>query len=901
MPQFRAPKLKPDIMKYLYHLLTPLFGVLFSIASFAQPDRVEGELLLQIDINASAESIASDYRDAGLTSERLLSAPMNIYLFRFNPEANASELLKDLREDERVSLAQFNHVVRQRCSEINDPQYGTQWHHRNDGENGNTEDSDIDTDLAWGITTGGTTASGDTIVVCVIEGGNLNHPDLSPNAWRNNQEIPNNGIDDDNNGYVDDYLGWNVAGGDDSGVLQGGHGTQVMGMIGARGSNELGVVGANWDIKIMSVAGENLGNEASVVEAYTYPLTMRQRYMETEGDSGAFVVATNASWGIDFGDPTEVPIWTAFYDTLGVYGILNCGATANNNVDIDEVGDIPTAAPSDYMISVTATNSSDIRTFSAFGATTVDLGAPGEAVSTTAGSDEYTFTSGTSFASPLTAGVIGLLYSVPCQAFADFVRDNPQAGADLVRQALFDGVDPVPNLEGQTVTGGRLNAFNSLVLLLEECTDENICIPPVGFQAELEADTIYTLNWTSINELTPTVRFKPQSSEEWIVIEGIEGSSLILDTLSRCTTYDFEIGTACEEGGEVTYTSCLTISTLGCCVVPETLETDEIDETQTDAIWSTDFGIESYDLYYRLLGEEEWILYGNYADTNAVTIEGLTLCTEYELLVNPACSETLDGLITEFRTKGCGACLDNFYCPSFSNNSSEEFIEEVTIGSYNFQTGNNGGYAFFEDEEFILGLGEIYEVELVPGFTGQAWSEFFKIWIDLDQDGEFSEPEELVFSSEEGSSEPVSGQFTVPEDALEGPTRIRVAMKYVGGFGPDNVEACENYEWGETEDYCLTLTEVTSTDNNESLQTFGLFPNPTANEITLDFQPSGQSITGAYRFLVFDVTGKQLMSRPAYSGTNRFSLSEFESGVYLYRLEDPNGTVLKTGKLIKTD
>jgi subtilisin family serine protease len=141
---------------------------------------------------------------------------------------------------------------------------------------------------------------------------------------------------------------------------------------------------------------------------------MRRLYNETDGEKGAFVVATNASWGINGGEPADSPLWCAMYDSLGAQGVLNCGATANNNVDVDVVGDLPTACPSDFMISVTATNIDDMRTFSAYGATTIDVGAPGDNVYTTSISGGYGTTSGTSFASPLTAGVIGLLYSAPC-------------------------------------------------------------------------------------------------------------------------------------------------------------------------------------------------------------------------------------------------------------------------------------------------------------------------------------------------------------------------------------------------------------------------------------------------------------------------------------------------------
>src|SRR5690606_11172749 len=94
-----------------------------------------------------------------------------------------------------------------------------------------------------------------------------------------------------------------------------------------------------------------------------------------------------------------------------------------------------------------------------------------------AGTNGYTTTSGTSFASPLTAGVIGLLYSVSCNDFMNLVKLDPQAGADLIRDALYDGVDVIPGLVGEVATGGRINTFNSLQLLVDNCTDAPDCAP----------------------------------------------------------------------------------------------------------------------------------------------------------------------------------------------------------------------------------------------------------------------------------------------------------------------------------------------------------------------------------------------------------------------------------------
>ena len=226
-------------------------------------------------------------------------------------------------------------------------------------------------------------------------------------------------------------------------------------------------------------------NTANVLASYGYAYEMRALYNETNGAEGAFVVATNSSWGIDNANPANYAVWCEFYDTMGEAGILSCGATANNNVNVDVVGDMPTGCSSVYMVAVTATNDDDVRTFSGYGVQRIDVGAPGQNVRTTSGTNGYTTTSGTSFASPLTAGVIGLLYSIPCESFVQFVKTNPQGGADLVRDALFDGVDPVSNLQNEVATGGRINALNSINLLLADCND-NPCQPNVT--SSVEAD-----------------------------------------------------------------------------------------------------------------------------------------------------------------------------------------------------------------------------------------------------------------------------------------------------------------------------------------------------------------------------------------------------------------------------
>ncbi|MGF1565017.1 MAG: S8 family serine peptidase [Flavobacteriales bacterium] len=479
-----------------------LFVFALVLATNAQ-NFIPGEIIVMAHKGVRPETITGQIaRSTGgairLEVEQELAKSAGIYLLTVNADAATTQsILRQVQNLKEVRAAQLNYTVTMRETLPNDPEFNAQWHHRNTGQTGGTAGADVSTTEAWDITTGGQTADNDDIVVCIIEGANMNHPDLAPNHWINTQEIPDNGIDDDGNGYVDDYFGWNPDANNDE-IFSGNHGTNVAGMIGARGNNALGATGANWDVKMMVVTVGSL-TTANVLASYGYAYDMRVLYNTTNGAQGAFVVATNSSWGIDNANAANFPVWCEFYDTMGEAGILSCGATANNNVNIDQVGDMPTACTSPYMVAVTASNHNDVRTFSGFGVVSIDVAAPGESVRTTSGTSGYTTTSGTSFATPLTAGVIALLYSIPCQSFIDLVKSNPQAGADMVRNALYDGVDLIPNLAAEVATGGRINAFASMNLLLDQCVT-NPCQPSASATTSVNcANNTFSVNLSIVN------------------------------------------------------------------------------------------------------------------------------------------------------------------------------------------------------------------------------------------------------------------------------------------------------------------------------------------------------------------------------------------------------------------
>ncbi|MCI0450112.1 MAG: S8 family peptidase [Chlorobi bacterium] len=460
-------------------LLLTLFAILTTGSISADNNYVPGELLVMLKHNQSTSALTNDFGFIGLSVKEPVVEYMNIWLFSYNYSArNADLVLSEVRKHRSVAIAQFNHYVTERSIFPNDTRFGEQWSLHNTGQTGGTPDADIDAPEAWELTTSGLTAMGDTIVVAVVDGGfYLNHLDLV--FWKNWYDIPGNNIDDDGNGYIDDYNGWNAYNQTGNITASGTHGTHVSGTAGALGNNSLGVSGVNWNIKIMPVQGSS-GTEAIVVRAYGYVLKQRRVYDETNGGRGAFVVSTNSSFGVDYGQPINYPLWCAFYDSLGTAGILNACATANLNINIDVTGDIPTACPSEWMVSVTNTTNTDAKNSgAAYGLLTIDLGAPGTSILSTTSASNYGLSTGTSMATPHVAGAIAFMYNVAPSWWIQAYKSSPGPYSLIVKQKILQGVDPKPSLQNITVSGGRLNLHNSALLMqnLTAIGNQNTGIP----------------------------------------------------------------------------------------------------------------------------------------------------------------------------------------------------------------------------------------------------------------------------------------------------------------------------------------------------------------------------------------------------------------------------------------
>ncbi|MCC6726536.1 MAG: S8 family peptidase [Saprospiraceae bacterium] len=387
-----------------------------------------------------------------------LSARQNIHLLYVNGDSNEKDsFLNTLKSQPEVVSASFNAPVQFRDSIPNDELFTDQW----DMER-------IGAPKVWEYSTGGTSFHGHEIVVAVLDKGfDLLHPDLFDNYWVNEFEVPNDGEDNDNNGYVDDVRGWNFRQNSPMFSVER-HGTSVNGIIGAKGNNGIGTAGLNWNIKIMPLAIEYVDE---VISAFDYVLEMRRRFNESNGADGAFIVVTNGSFGIDGLMCSEYPEWGSMYDPLGQEGVLNVAATANQDWNIDEVGDIPTSCESDYMIAVTNTDMADNRVKGAgFGIVNIDLGAPGQGTSTTNLGESYRNDfSGTSSACPHVSGAIALLYSLPCSKLDSLALIAPGETALMMRKAILENVEKIPSLSDETASGGRLDVFESMKYLHAYC------------------------------------------------------------------------------------------------------------------------------------------------------------------------------------------------------------------------------------------------------------------------------------------------------------------------------------------------------------------------------------------------------------------------------------------------
>jgi len=459
-------------MTYFYR--TILFSILLVSLVYGGAARfVENDLIVRFDEGITRADIETILLDDNLEIVRQVSRPLNLWLLRVDLDKN--QLSKTRRQVEKIpeiKYAQNNHYLSLRNTP-DDPMYLQQWNFHNTGfdVNGNPsgiEDADIDAPEAWDISTGGETVFGRKIVAAIVDGGcDLDHADLQTNIWFNPAELlGDDNVDDDGNGWFDDSLGWNAYahnGDIPQTNLDASHGTHVSGTVGAHSDNTNQVAGVNWDIQLMIVAGASSTTDIAM-EAYSYVLEQKLAWLNSGGSEGAFVVTANSSFGENYVDCDTMPVWNDMYNAMGDAGILNIAATANVNVNVDVSGDLPTTCSSPYLISVTNSNKDDVKVNSAgYGATSIDLAAPGYGVLSTNFNNGTSTKYGTSMSAPHVTGAVALMHAAASPVLAQYYEDSPAEASLTFKALLLSSVDPLASLDGITVTGGRLNLHKAVL------------------------------------------------------------------------------------------------------------------------------------------------------------------------------------------------------------------------------------------------------------------------------------------------------------------------------------------------------------------------------------------------------------------------------------------------------
>ncbi len=770
----------------------------------------------------------------------------------------------------------------------NDPLFAQQWHHRNNGVPGGLPNADLDSDLAWTFATGGLTPAGDTIVVAVIDGGiDQLHPDLVANLWRNWAEIPNDGIDNDQNGYIDDVRGWNVLkNSDEIGGLSAAHGTPVSGIIGAQGNNGIGGSGVNWKVKIMFVATG--GTVADVLAAYEYIWQARRRYNRTGGKQGAFVVAVNNSFGTNLGVPAQAPLWCAAFDSLGQAGILSVAATANSPIDVDVLGDLPTTCPSDYLISVTSLARTDKKALNAaWGKQHIDLGAYGDGVFSTASVGSYGTFSGTSFAAPMVSGAVALLYSASCPRLIAEAQINPATAALRVKKWLLESVSPNPSLLGITLSGGRLNLASLLEAYQDGCPK---CPAPFALEAALPDVSPVVLLWKQVPDNQNTrLRWREVGTVEWKQETGVK-SPFLLSSLKPCTDYEFAVKAFCGPASESDWSPAKAFRSSGCCVPPTKLQPSFTQPTSVDLVWTQVPTAAGYRLRFRPQGSANWTFL--VFETHQGKIENLKPCTNFEVAVQTLCDALGGSDFSEpffFKTSGCGSCTEAAYCPSKSEHADDEWIAAVQIDSWSHISGIGGaGYQNFTNssaEPLQLFSGINRSVTVTPGFVGQPFKEMFRIFVDFNADGDFDDANELAFDPGFAHNGPMSGMLVVPPFNTSGLVRMRVMMKFANAVS-GLPKPCEIFGFGQVEDYCVELRPGGASpvdDFSEKLGVFSAFPQPATQQVTLLF-PFGIA-PDAGSLQIWDAIGRAVSVEVSSTadGTVNINTSNWSSGIYQVR------------------
>ena len=486
-------------------LAAGVLGSAFSGMTYGAPNVVPGELIVKLK-PGQENAFFSISKSLDIELKETISLSYGkLFLVRYENSIKMDSVQKMLESNDEVISANpnfiysivnpikeidFNSIINppQNLSTPNDPRFGELWGLNNTGSNDSgssrngVEGADIGAMEVWDLTRG----SREVRVAVIDTGVDYRHPDLAANMWVNEAEKNGEeGVDDDNNGFVDDIHGYDFANNDGDPLDGHGHGTHCSGTIGAVHNNETGVAGVMNDVTIVAVkflSDGGSGTTANAIKAIDYATTLDVDIM------------SNSWGGGGFSEDLKNAIVRA-----SEKGIIFTAAAGNSASDNDSRPHYPSNYDVENIVSVAAHGSDDtLASFSCYGSTTVHIAAPGQRILSTVKNGGYSSYSGTSMATPHVSGALGLLVA----------HEGRLPHAEM-RERLMQTSEPIRAYRRKTISGGRLNAYN---LVTDTRPDRNEPDPSlwetVSLEEAFESAHPYEHRQTLTREVTiPGVKF----------------------------------------------------------------------------------------------------------------------------------------------------------------------------------------------------------------------------------------------------------------------------------------------------------------------------------------------------------------------------------------------------------
>ena len=373
-----------------------------------------------------------------------------------------------------------------------------------------------------------------------------------------------------------------------------------------------------------------------------------------------------------------------------------------------------------------------------------------------------------------------------------------------------------------------------------------VCDVPSNINVSNITNTSADVSWNASSEANSyNLRYR-EVGGSWST-QAVSGTSYSLTGLTLGTDYEVQVEAVCTElnSGYSSSTSFTTTSPPVPCGIPTNLSVSNVTEYAADLSWTTAQNAESFIVSYRQQGGA-WIEVA--ASSTSISLSSLMDNTNYEVRVKSICSNSESDFSSVATFTTPEAVVPITYCDARGNSTSDEWIQSVVIGGLNNNSGNNGGYAHFQGGNIQFESGQSYNLTLTPGFSSgwfgaNSYPEYWRVWIDLNHDGDFTDANELVFDAGGTSETTVAGSFSIPANSPGVETRMRVAMKYNGA-----PSSCETFGYGEVEDYDVTIGYVAPEPCNAPVQL--AVGNVTTSSIAVSWNANGSNVTGytlAYR------------------------------------------------------